>query len=158
MTGSHLVFCGPVKRQGVLYGWSICGYPLDVGDGDIPVHVLLRKGFNPQFGTLRFEAAMFCRERWGKSCCDIEVRLLLSHSRDIGEGLTKDKQPESLSSDRQTFEIIRSWGPKSLPEGSKWRSRGVKMKVPEGSLGFQGEVQILGEKQEVSRERCRMVF
>ena len=116
------------------------------------------KDLTPQVGTLRLEAAIFCRERWGKSCCDIEVRLLLSHSRDIGEGVTKDKQPESLSSDRQTFEIIRSWGPKSLPEGSKWRSRGVKMKVPEGSLGFQGEVQILGEKQEVSRERCRMVF
>ena len=116
------------------------------------------KDLTPHFGTLRFEAAMFFRKRWGKSCCDLEVRLLLSHSRDIGEGLMKDKQPESLSSDRQTFEIIRSWGPKSLPEGSKWRSRGVKMKVPEGSLGFQGEVQILGEKQEVSRERYTMVF
>ena len=116
------------------------------------------KDLTSHFGTLRFEAAMFFRKRWGKSCCDLEVRLLLSQSRDIGEGVTKDKQPESLSSDRQTFKIIRSWVPKSLPEGSKWRSRGVKMKVLEGSLGFQGEVQILGEKQEVSRERCRMVF
>ena len=116
------------------------------------------KHLTHHFGTLRFETAMFFRKRWGKSCCDLEVRLLLSHSRDIGEGMTKDKQRASLPSDRQIFEIIWSWGLKSLPEGVKWRSRGVKMRVPEGSLGFQGEVQILDEKQEVSGERCRVVF
>ena len=58
----------------------------------------------------------------------------------------------------QTFEIIRSWGPKSVPEGSKWRSRGVKMGVPGGALGAQGEAQILGGKKELPRGHFLELF
>ena len=51
----------------------------------------------------------------------------------------------------QILEIIQNWGPKSVPEGSKWSSRGVKMTLLGGALGPQGEAQILEGKKELPR-------